>query len=194
MILIYTYATLLSVSIVYDIFALRLPQLNFELTYINIYKLLLIILVAVLFFMADFFIYNMLTNKIILIDIRYYFSGKLNFYKYSVSLVFTIMEELLFRFFLLEELGTGFLIILLSGISFGVTHIFFSRYDVFSKTFLGLLCAIAYAFTGSIVFSIVLHGTYNIMALKEKYVMEGHDESDTNKQSEQELRKEESAG
>lgn len=130
---------------------------------------MIVVVCAIGFYMIDFLLLNIIVNKAIIIDIGYYFKGRLPLLSFSISLAIAVLEELLFRFYFLTYTeGHKVLLLLFGSMAFGIIHIVFSKYDVISKTMLGVCCGLAFIMTNSIFFPIVFHGMYNFLALKEK--------------------------
>ncbi|WP_407656421.1 CPBP family intramembrane glutamic endopeptidase [Massilibacterium senegalense] len=104
-----------------------------------------------------------------LLDIPYIFKGKTHLYPFFISSMIAILEELLFRYYLFTALDFPHLpLLIISSIFFGILHLFFSVYDVFSKTMLSLVCGIIFLVYGSVLYPILFHVIYNFFALKKK--------------------------
>lgn len=162
----YLYAGTLAICITTNIFLLN--SIHFNLSF-SILTVFIVVMLSFLFFMLDFFILNMITQKVILIDLSYYFKGKVHFPAFFLSLIIGIQEELLFRYYLFQDNDySALLLLFLGSICFGLIHISFSYYDVFSKAILSLICGVIFLLTNSILLSILFHGIYNYLTLKNK--------------------------
>ena len=78
------------------------------------------------------------------------------------------MEEIVFRGSLLEIENYFIIYILISSISFGIIHIYFSKYDCFSKFIFGVILGTICLISHSIICCIIVHVTYNYLVLKVK--------------------------
>lgn len=132
-------------------------------------QLFLVSGLAIVYFLIDFFCINMITNKVILLDILYYFKGKIRYSSFALSFIIAIQEEVLFRYyFFQQEVFSPSLLLVLGSLFFGAVHIIFSKYDVYSKTILGFICGGVFLITNSIILSIIFHLIYNYLTLKDK--------------------------
>ncbi|MBO0481263.1 CPBP family intramembrane metalloprotease [Enterococcus sp. MSG2901] len=118
---------------------------------------------------------NIIINKTIILDVKYYITGKLNIVKFLFSIPIMTIEELAFRLPIIFDNAShlscwSYLII--SSFTFGSVHIFFSKQDLVSKTILGFILGFTMIETQNIIFSIVLHLFYNFLACRP-YQMRG---------------------
>lgn len=136
--------------------------------------LFIVVILGMVFFVVDFIVLNMIKKKVLILDFLYILKGKLQWRVFLLSSFIAIFEEILFRYYTLtSEAMPLILLLIISSLSFGLVHIFFSTYDIFSKTVLGFVCGILFLLTDHILFPIVFHVTYNLFASKEKsYSME----------------------
>lgn len=171
----YLYAGLLFTSIFINYFLIS-PIVWTTVSLKTIFILLFIILLAVVYFMLDFIVFNMIRNNVLLLDLPYILKGKLRFIPFIISFMISILEELLFRFYLLQESNPYLFVYLMIGsISFGLVHIAFSKYDLYSKMVLGLVCGVLLIVSKNILYPIVFHCVYNYFTFKDKGVSEiGH--------------------
>ncbi|WP_408607820.1 CPBP family intramembrane glutamic endopeptidase [Bacillus xiapuensis] len=82
----------------------------------------------------------MITQKALLLDLSYYFKGKVRLSAFFLSLIIGIQEEFIFRYYLFQHEYPILLLLIAGSICFGLIHISFSGYDVFSKAVLGAIC------------------------------------------------------
>lgn len=95
--------------------------------------------------------------------------GKVHITSFVISLFIAGLEELLFRYYVLQIKGYPVILLLfIGGLCFGLVHIKFSKYDVFSKSVLGIICGVIFLLSHHILFPIIFHGTYNFLTLKRK--------------------------
>jgi uncharacterized protein len=135
-------------------------------TFLNI---LLVIFIASVYFILDFIILHIIRHKILILDIPYILKGKVRLIPFSVSLIVAMLEELLYRFYLLQVSETYvFICLIIGSIYFGLVHISFSKYDMYSKMVLGIVCGILLIVSKNLLYSIIFHFTYNYFALKDK--------------------------
>lgn len=89
---------------------------------------------------------------------------------YFLVLVFIpIIEEIIFvgyLYLICEKLEINSLFfILLSGISFGINHIIYSKINIITKTIWGIFFALSYILTGNLYISILSHILNNLILL-----------------------------
>lgn len=72
-------------------------------------------------------------------------------------------EELIFRLPICMFPRQKFALLLIGAVMYGVTHLFFSRYDVCSKIVLGLLFGISVIWTKNVYVAIMMHTAYNVI-------------------------------
>lgn len=130
---------------------------------------LMIIILAILFYIFDFIVLNIIRHNQLILDVPFMFRGEVHSTLFIISMGFAGLEELLFRYYVLkiDSYSTTYLL-LIGSICFGLVHLKFSKYDIFSKTFLGIGCGVVFLFTNNIIYSILFHCTYNFFALKNK--------------------------
>lgn len=157
------------VCIIINSFYFGIVNIQLTLSFKTIFITIVVSILAIVFFIADFIVLNIITNNVLILDFLYFFKGRVQIISFLISLLIAIQEEFLFRYYLFQESGYSSLFLLLIGsVSFGVIHIVFSKYDIFSKTFLGFVCGVIFLLTNSILFSILFHIIYNYFALKNK--------------------------
>ncbi|OTN83645.1 CPBP family intramembrane glutamic endopeptidase [Enterococcus faecium] len=76
-----------------------------------------------------------------------------------------VLEELFFRTVTYEHITSPFLFIIISGVSFGLCHIYFSKRDMIYKFFLGMMLAILYVRSNNVYLCILIHLIYNMFIL-----------------------------
>lgn len=131
--------------------------------------IMIFFVLGLLFYIIDFIVLNMIKNKIIILDISYILRGKASITIYITSFLILCLEEILFRYYVYLNAYNFTVFFLISGsVCFGFVHIKFSRYDMFSKFFLGILCSIIFLLSNNILFSITFHATYSFFTLKNK--------------------------
>jgi len=129
---------------------------------------------SILFFVMDFFFANLFINKIILLDINYYFTGKVRFKTNLISTVIVVVEELFWRlnfFYITSAADISFSIYIFICLLFGITHYSYGIYNIFSKTALAAICMLLLFVSHHFLVPIVFHSVYNLFVLK-KYRME----------------------
>lgn len=129
---------------------------------------LVIALLPIILYMLEMFVLNMIQNHILLIDLRAYFSGRINLYETMISFYIVILEEMLYRYFAFKS-GYSFLLVLSgTSLAFGLAHLPFSKFDVASKAVFGLVMGLVFYCTGNIMAAIYIHVVYNYLALRKK--------------------------
>ncbi|PFO82326.1 hypothetical protein COJ77_12760 [Bacillus cereus] len=157
------------VCIIINSFYFGIVDAQLTLSFKTLFIIVVVSILAILFFITDFIVLNMIINKVLILDFPYFFKGKVQIIAFLISLLIAIQEEFLFRYYLFQESSYPSIFLLLIGsVSFGVIHIVFSKYDIFSKTFLGFVCGVIFLLTNSILFSILFHIIYNYFTLKNK--------------------------
>lgn len=134
----------------------------------NIYLCAIMGVIAIIIYIIDFAVLNMVKNDTLILDFKYYFKGNINKVKFLISSLFSIMEEIVFRTALVEIEKYIVIYLLISSISFGLIHIFFSKYDCFSKFILGIILGIICLVTKSLIYPMIVHVIYNYLVLKIK--------------------------
>lgn len=129
---------------------------------------IIMIFIAVGIYSTDFLIFNMIKHDMLILDIKYYFKGNINKSKFAISCIFTVMEEIVFRVPLVHLENYSIIYILVSSISFGIIHIYFSKYDCFSKFIFGVILGSICLISHSLICCIIVHVTYNYLVLKVK--------------------------
>lgn len=135
---------------------------------ITIGKVFLIAVISIVIYIIDLLSINIVKNDILILDWKYYFKGKVNKIKFFISFVISIMEEIVFRMWILDGTISIFYSLILSSICFGIVHIFFSKYDCVSKAIFGLILGVIYIYTGNIIYTIITHIFYNLFTDMEK--------------------------
>lgn len=146
----------------------RFNTIKRDINSLNLYKCILMVLISIVIYMVDLLCVNIVKNDAIILDFKYYFKGKVNDIKFLISVFITIMEELVFRMWLLAIKDKMYLYLIISSVCFGLVHIFFSKYDCISKIILGMILGIIYIYTENIIYSIIMHLFYNYLVLKIK--------------------------
>lgn len=122
--------------------------------------------VSILVYLVDLIVKNMILNDILILDWKYYF--RLTNKKQRslwLSMLIACGEELIFRFPLLI-FPEQWRIVFFSGfIAYGSAHLFFLRYDMWSKMALGALLGASVIWTQNIYVAIVIHGVYNFIVI-----------------------------
>ncbi|MFA9555702.1 CPBP family intramembrane glutamic endopeptidase [Evansella sp. AB-rgal1] len=165
----FIYFILLLICILTNVLLIGQIEWKIVVSFTYFFQLLLVVGLGILFYIVDLIILNMIKHNVILLDFAYMLKGRVNIKALLISFVIGLQEEILFRYFLFMEGGFSIIILLLiSSILFGINHLTFSKYDMFSKMVLGLVCGIIFILTRNILLSIVLHLVYNYFALKNK--------------------------
>lgn len=129
-------------------------------------RLLLVVvcvICGIVIYITDLMLKNMILHDVLILDWRYYFSPKKGMHIYVLlSLLIACGEELVFRLPICVFPVDKLVLLLLSSVTYGIVHLFFSRYDACSKIVLGLLLAICVMWTKSIYVSFIIHSVYNI--------------------------------
>lgn len=161
---------MLGILLVVDVVVYGVMEFPFSYVSLLMIQLVASILAAILYFTLDFIVLNMVRHQVLLLDFPYILSGAIQWRSFLISCCMAVVEELTFRYFVLNNLDHPFLPLIMSSVLFGLVHIVFSRYDVVSKAILGLICGVIFIITGNIVIAILFHLVYNYFTLKEKNV------------------------
>ena len=135
------------------------------------------LLSIVLFYVSENMIFNVIFDDVLVLDLNYYFGGKLDKIQFMISLPIAFLEECAFRLPLIVYVDQGseyvWLLIIVSSILFGINHLFFSKYNAVSKCVLGVILAVITIYGESILVTIVLHIIYNYLTSKQYVVSKG---------------------
>lgn len=129
---------------------------------------IIMICISLVIYVIDFVVLNIVKNDVLILDFFYFFKGRVNKLQFLFSFIISIIEEIAFRSWLLKTDEKIWVCVALSSICFGIAHVFFSKYDIISKTILGIILAIIYVKSGNILYSVIVHVTYNYFAIKHK--------------------------
>lgn len=132
------------------------------------YICIMMVFISILIYIIDYAILNIVKNDTLILDLKYYFTGSINKINFFISCMFALMEEIVFRLFLIKVEEHLILILIFTSICFGIIHYFFSKYDCFSKCVLGLILGIILIITKNIIYLAIVHIVYNYFALKIK--------------------------
>jgi len=114
---------------------------------------------------AGFF---MITKKALILDLGFYFKGKLPYLSFALSCIISILEELVWRQLLFYNQIDLLLPIGLSIIGFGLSHIVWGKHQVWLKSILGIVLTLIYLVSNDILFVILIHISYNYFMLKKQ--------------------------
>lgn len=136
----------------------------------------------VIFYCSELLLANAVMNKMLILDYRFYFTGKVEFSKMLTSLPILIMEEAVFRLPIISALEAyPWLFCGITSLSFGLVHLFFSKQNMISKVFLGLLLGYTILISKNVYLVVLMHGTYNLLIFQDfkanKYVAKDECES-----------------
>ncbi|AIS51584.1 abortive infection protein [Thermoanaerobacter kivui] len=136
---------------------------------LSITILLVVSITSLVYYVLDFMLINIIKSDVLILDIAYYFKGRVKMLEFLTSVIIGILEELVFRLYLIESsIKMEFLLLILSSMCFSMVHIFFSKYDVLSKMVMGLVLGYIFIQTHNILYPITFHMIYNWFALKKK--------------------------
>ncbi len=97
-----------------------------------------------------------------------------NYFLFGVSVSAGVCEEILFRGYLLNLFALyvpAWLAILLSSIAFGLPHIYQGLTGVIKTSLVGLIFALVYYFTDSLIYSILLHIAIDVYSGSVAYIV-----------------------
>lgn len=119
----------------------------------------------IIFYVCEKMLSNVIFNKVLVLDIKYYFGGRLDTLQFVISIPIALLEECAFRLPLIIYNNQGYknilFIIIVTSFLFGINHLFFSKYNAVSKYVLGVILAIISIYGELIITAIVLHIIYN---------------------------------
>lgn len=119
------------------------------------------IVFGVMVYVIDLAIKNILTNDVLIVDLKYYFTIKKQEYlSVMLSLVIAFGEEIVFHFPIC--IVSGISLLLLGSITYGISHRFFSVYDMFSKIVFGVILGLLGFYTKNALYAVIVHIVYNI--------------------------------
>lgn len=120
--------------------------------------------IGLMIYIADLAIKNMYFQNVIILDWKYYFSGKkITNLSMPCSLAIAVCEEIVFRFPVSLFVEQKMIFLFLGSCAYGIVHSFFSKYDAISKTVIGLILGVSIAVTDNIFYLMVAHATYNVL-------------------------------
>lgn len=145
---------------IYDIFVLN-----------KFWVYLITPLIASLFYIFESFLTNVIMNRVVILDYKFYFTGKLRLNRLIVSVPILLMEEVVFRLPIIITtpcILLNWCICFFSSICFGIIHIYFSKKDMISKMALGFLLGGMIIFTKSLAVVCLLHFFYNLFVFQSR--------------------------
>ena len=119
--------------------------------------------VGVMIYVVDLAVKNMILNDVLILDIKYYFTPKKNQYFVVVlSLIIACGEELAFRLPLCEINTYTQIVLIVGSVVYGMTHIYFSKYDMISKIIFGFILGIVCLGLKNMLYALIIHIVYNM--------------------------------
>lgn len=151
--------TVATLIIICNLYALKSEFVN-----VKILSVLLCVLLGIFLYVIDLVIKNIVLNDVLILDFTYYFSfNRETSFKILLSVLIAFEEELIFRFPLCLFERISFFLLFAGTLSFGLAHIFFSKYDVASKMIIGILLGIISIVSHNVFHAIIIHAVYNLI-------------------------------
>lgn len=119
---------------------------------------------GILIYILDLAVKNMILHEVLILDWLYYFRPKKQMYiSVLISLLIGCSEELIFRLPICVFSANQLILLVIGMVTYGIVHLFYSRYDAYSKIIFGLVFGICVILMKNIYYSMIMHAVYNIL-------------------------------
>lgn len=162
-----------SLSFIYILYLKGILSFIYRNLYFSFILLIIYSAFGILIYVATLCIKNLVQNKLLILDIRFYFKRRLEIESMFTGVLFAILEEFTYRSWIIMSTQNVIGLLILSSIVFGLNHLSINADEFIYKGILGLVLGLSFICTKNLIIPIIVHTTYNIFSSSYFSVRQG---------------------